>query len=133
PGAPSRPPATLRPPFGARALSALRHRNFRLFYTGQILSLVGNWMQTTAQGWLVLELTDSEFLLGAVTAAGSLPVLLLTLYAGVVADRRDKRSIILTAQAGALGVALALAVLTHSGAITVGWILLLVTLQGVAS
>lgn len=119
--------------FGARALSALRHRNFRLFYFGQILSLVGTWMQTTAQGWLVLELTDSEFLLGLVTAAGSLPVLFFTLYAGVVADRMDKRGIILTAQVGSMLVALAMAVLTHSGTITVGWILLLVTLLGVAN
>lgn len=135
PGAPARPPAPGpgRSPLRARALSALRHRNFRLFYYGQILSLVGTWMQTTAQGWLVLELTDSEFLLGLVTAAGSLPILLFTLYAGVVADRTDKRRIILAAQAASLVGALALAVLTQTGLVTVGWILVLVTLQGVAN
>ncbi len=135
PGAPARPPAPGpgRSPFGARALSALSHRDFRIFYFGQLLSLVGTWMQATAQGWLVLELTDSEFLLGVVTAAGSLPILLFTLYAGVVADRADKRRIILSAQAVSLVGALALAALTHAGAVTLGWILLVVSLQGTAS
>ena len=136
PGAPPRPPSGVggeRFPFGVRALSALRHRNFRLFYFGQILSLVGTWMQSTAQGWLVLELTNSELLLGAVTAAASTPILLLTLYAGVVADRMDKRTIILVAQAAAMAIALALAVLTHTGAITFGWMLVLVLLLGTAN
>ena len=112
--------------------AALRHRDFRLFYSGQILSLVGTWMQSTAQGWLVLELTDSELLLGLVTAAGSLPILLFTLYAGVVADRRDKRGIILTAQFASLLLALALALLTSTGAITISVILGIVFLRGIA-
>src|SRR5690606_24659371 len=85
------------------------------------------------QGWLVLELTDSELLLGLVTAAGSLPVLLFTLYAGVVADRRDKRRIIIVAQSAALLLALAMGVLTDTGRATIGWILLLVFLLGVAN
>jgi MFS family permease len=82
------------------AFAAMRHRNFRIFYWGQLLSLTGTWMQVTAQGWLVLVLTDSALLLGIVTAASSAPVLLFTLYAGVVADRYDKRRIIIAAQAG---------------------------------
>lgn len=130
PGPRPRPPAFRA---GRRVFAALGHRNFRIFYFGQILSLVGTWMQTTAQGWLVLELTDSEFLLGAVTAAGSLPILMLTLYAGEVADRRDKRSILVVAQSGALVAALAMAVLTHTGAVTVHWIFALVFLLGVAN
>jgi MFS family permease len=117
----------------AGTFAAFRHRDFRIFYSGQILSLVGTWMQSTAQGWLVLELTDSELLLGLVTAAGSLPILLFTLYAGVVADRRDKRDIILTAQCCALVLALALAVLTSTGTITIAWILGLVFLLGIAN
>ncbi|CAN5162961.1 MFS transporter [soil metagenome] len=129
PDAPKRPPAA---PLATGAFAALGHRNFRLFWFGQLLSLTGNWMQSTAQGWLVLDLTNSEFLLGVVTAAGSLPVLLFTLYAGVVADRRDKRRIILTAQGCALVLALALAVLTHTGLINLGWIVILVLLLGVA-
>ncbi|MBW3628183.1 MAG: MFS transporter [Gemmatimonadetes bacterium] len=135
PDAPDRPTT----PMGrGRALAlgsvaALRHRDFRLFYSGQILSLVGTWMQSTAQGWLVLELTDSELLLGLVTAAGSIPILLFTLYAGVVADRRDKRDIILAAQCASLVLALALAALTSTGAITLGWLLALVFLLGIAN
>ncbi|HEV2131454.1 MAG TPA: MFS transporter [Longimicrobiaceae bacterium] len=129
PDAPKRPPAA---PLATGAFAALGHRNFRLFWLGQLLSLTGNWMQSTAQGWLVLDLTNSEFLLGVVTAAGSLPVLLFTLYAGVVADRRDKRRIILTAQGCALLLALALAILTHTGLINLGWIVILVLLLGVA-
>ncbi|HEU0080228.1 MAG TPA: MFS transporter, partial [Longimicrobiaceae bacterium] len=76
PGA-SSPPRGTAP--GRGVFAALRHRNFRLFYSGHLLSMVGTWMQSTAQGWLVLELTDSALLLGLVTAAGSLPVLLFTL------------------------------------------------------
>ena len=72
---------------GPRAFGALRHRNFRVFYVGHLLSLTGTWMQSTAQGWLVLDLTDSELKLGLVTAVSSLPTLLFGLYAGVVADR----------------------------------------------
>jgi MFS family permease len=90
-------------------------------------------MQSTAQGWLVLELTDSELLLGVTTAAASLPVLLFTLYAGVVADRMDKRRIIVAAQCAAALIALALALLTDLGHITFGWILLLVLLLGTAN
>ena len=130
PGAPPRP----RPaPLAGGGFAALRHRNFRLFYAGQLLSLVGTWMQSTAQGWLVLELTDSALLLGTVSAAGTLPVLLFTLYAGVLADRVEKRRVLVAAQAGAAAVALALAVLTDTGWITVPWILALVFLLGTAS
>lgn len=87
----------------------------------------------TAQGWLVLELTDSELLLGLVTAVQMLPILLFTLVAGVVADAADKRRIMLTAQCGALVFALALAVLTDTGRVTIGWVLVLVFLLGTAS
>src|SRR3989442_12319626 len=76
---------------GGAPLGALSHRNFRLFFLGQAVSLSGTWMQTVAQGWLVLQLTDSPFFVGVVSAVGSLGVLLFTLYAGVVADRADKR------------------------------------------
>ena len=72
-------------------LSAARHRDFRLFLVGQFVSLCGTWIQTVAQGWLVLQLTDSAFAVGLVTALGSLPILLLTLYGGVLADRVNKR------------------------------------------
>jgi MFS family permease len=130
PAAPRRPPAA---PIAAGAFAALRHANFRLFWFGQLFSLTGTWMQSTALGWLVLELTNSEFRLGLVTAATSFPVLLFTLYAGVVADRMDKRRIIVVAQAAAMVFALALAVLTHAGWVTFGSILVLVLLLGTAN
>src|SRR5690606_23364706 len=98
------PPSPPAPPRrdvlrGFRAtFAALRHRNFRLFYVGHLLSLSGTWLQITALGWLVLELTDSEFWLGVVNAGTSLPILLFSLYAGTIADRLDKRSILIAAQ-----------------------------------
>jgi MFS family permease len=130
PNAPRRPPPA---PLAAAAFAALGHRNFRIFWFGQLLSLSGTWMQSTAQGWLVLELTDSELLLGLTTAAASLPVLLFTLFAGAVADRMDKRRIIIAAQAASMMIALAMAMLTDFGHITFGWILLLVLLLGTAN
>ena len=116
-----------------RAFGALRHRNFRVFYIGQLLSLTGTWMQSTAQGWLVLELTNSALRLGIVTAATSTPTLLFTLWAGDLADRHDKRRIILIAQCVALSAALALAVLTGTERITYGALLALVFVLGTAS
>lgn len=85
-----------------RSLNPLRvlveHRNFRLFWIGQTVSLVGTWMQTVGQGWLALQLSDSAFIVGLVAAAGSLPVLLFSLYAGVLVDRLDKLRIVTIAQ-----------------------------------
>lgn len=104
------------------ALGALRHRNFRLFVGGQFVSLVGTWMQTVALGWVVLELTDSPFQVGLVSTLGALPVLLFTLYGGVVADRMNKHRMVLFLQVGMLIEALVLAILTHTGHITIHWI-----------
>ncbi len=70
---------------------ALRVRNYRLFWSGQVVSLIGSWMQTTAQDWLVLKLTESPLALGTVTALQFLPVTLLSLFGGVLADRLPKR------------------------------------------
>lgn len=130
PDAPGRPEQVAIP---ARAFGALRHRNFRVFYIGQLLSLAGTWMQSTAQGWLVLELTNSALLLGVVTAVTSIPTLLFGLWAGDLADRHDKRRIILIAQLVALCAALALAVLTDTERITYGALLALVFVLGTAS
>ncbi len=130
PDAPERPAEVEIP---ARAFGALRHRNFRVFYIGQMLSLAGTWMQSTAQGWLVLELTNSALLLGVVTAVTSLPTLLFSLWAGDLADRHDKRRIILLAQFVSLGAALGLAVLTDTDRITYGALLALVFVLGTAS
>src|ERR1035441_1829170 len=66
--------------------AALKHRNFRLFFVGQLVSLTGTWMQSTAQSWLVYQLTGSKILLGTVAAVGTLPMLLLSLWGGSVVD-----------------------------------------------
>lgn len=113
--------------------AALAHRNFRLFYWGHLLSLTGTWMQTTALGWLVLELTDSELLLGIVTASMFVPILFVSPLAGVIADRVDKRRILLAAQSVSFVQALLLAVLTHTGAVGVGWIIALMLVLGTAN
>src|SRR5258705_12315984 len=76
-------------------LRALRHRNFRLFITGQIVSLSGTWMQSVAQSWLVYRLTGSEWLLGVTSFCSNFPVFLLGPIAGVVADRYDRRTVVL--------------------------------------
>ena len=111
-------------------LPALRHRNFRLFFAGQFISLSGTWMQVVAQGWLVLELTNSAFLVGLVTALESLPILILTLYGGVLADRVDKRRAILWLQGGMLLESLVLTLLTATGHITVTALMILSAVLG---
>jgi MFS family permease len=113
--------------------AALRHRNFRLFIAGQFVSLCGTWMQIIAQGWLVLQLTDSAFAVGLVTALGSLPILLFTLYGGVIADRVNKRRFILVLQSLMLAEALTLAVLTATHRVTVHWVMGLAVFSGLLS
>jgi MFS family permease len=109
------------------------HRNFRLFWTGQTVSLIGTWMQQVGQGWLALELTNSAFMVGVVSAAGSFPVLLLSLYGGVVADRRSKLRIVIVCQALLLVEAAALWWFTWTGRIGIEWLIVLTTLGGVIS
>lgn len=91
---------------------ALRHRDFRLLWIGQVVSLTGGWMQTVAQGWLVLRLTDSAFYLGLVGFFAFLPVLLFALPAGVAADRLPRRVTLFWTQAGSMLLGLTLAALT---------------------
>jgi predicted MFS family arabinose efflux permease len=100
-----------------QTFSALRHRNYRLFITGQVISLSGTWMQRVAQAWLVYELTRSAFALGVVGFATRLPVIFFSLLAGVLADRIDKRRILVASQVVAMSQAVVLAVLTLSGAV----------------
>ena len=112
---------------------ALTHRNFRLFFFGQIVSLTGTWMASVAQGWLVLQLTNSAFYVGLVAALGSLGVLLFTLYAGVVADRTDKRRTVVITQSLLMIQAFVLAALVFSGNVTVGAVMVLAAVLGVIS
>jgi MFS family permease len=109
------------------------HRTFRLFWTGQTISLIGTWMQQVGQGLLELELTNSAFLVGLVAAAGTFPVLLFSLYGGVVADRRSKLHIVIVCQALLLLEAAALWWFTWTGRMNVEWLLGLATLGGLVS
>ncbi|GIV88911.1 MAG: MFS transporter [Chloroflexus sp.] len=117
----------------AAIFRALRHRNYRLFFIGQLISLTGTWMQSVAQGWLVLRLSDSPFLLGAAAAANSLPVLLLSLFAGTIADRFPKRRILLITQSTAMVLAAMLAFLTLRGVVQIWHVLILALLLGVVN
>src|SRR6185503_19486040 len=114
-------------------LGALAHRNFRLFLFGQTVSLTGTWMQSIAQGWLVLQLTDSPFYVGLVSALGSIGVLLLTLYAGVVADRTDKRRLVVVTQSLQMLQAFALAALVGTGRVTVESVMVLAAFLGIVN
>lgn len=96
---------------------ALHHRDFRLFWSGQVVSNTGTWAQTVAQAWLVLRLTDSPLALGTVTMLQALPVLLLGLFGGVIADRFPKRRLLLITQLGMLTQAVLLGTLTLTGLI----------------
>jgi len=113
-----------------KSLTALSYRNFRLFWTGQLISLTGTWMHSAAQGWLVFKLTNSPFYLGLVGSAMSLPVLLFTMAGGVAADRFFKRNIILAAQIALMFLTLALAIMVSTGVITVWHVLIISFLIG---
>src|SRR5579871_2565181 len=102
-------------PRTARTLASLRHRNYRLYWLGQLISLMGTLMQTTGQAWLVLELTHSAWQLGLVGAIQFLPILLFSIFGGVFADRWPKRSVLLCTQSAALLQAVLLWILVASG------------------
>jgi len=106
------------------------HRNFRIFWIGQTLSLIGSWMQSMAQGWLALELSNSALMVGVVASAGSLPILVFSLHAGVLVDRHDKLKIVKVCQTLLLVEATVLWWLTWSGHITIGWLIALAAING---
>ena len=109
---------------------ALRHRNFRLFYGGQFVSLIGTWMQMAAQSWLVYSLTGSAEKLGYVSVVQAVPGMLMTAWGGVIADRCSKRSILLVTQSAAMVLAFILYWLVHHGVVQYRDIVLLAFLLG---
>jgi len=113
--------------------SAFRYRDFRLYWIGHFVSLTGTWMQQAAQGWLVLRLTDSAFYLGLVSTAASLPILFFTLFGGVLADRFEKRTLLLLTQGASVLPALLLGYFTMSGRIDVWLVTGLVFCLGVVN
>jgi MFS family permease len=104
--------------FRARTFAALRVRNFRLYFIGQLISISGTWMQSVAQGWLVLQITGSSVDLGIAVALQFLPTLLVGSYGGLIADRFEKRRILYFTQSGAGLLALALGLLVSNGHVT---------------
>src|ERR1700686_4828903 len=116
-----------------RAFLALRHRNFRLFWTGQLISLMGTWMQSIGQSWLVLELTHSAWLLGIVGALQFLPVMLLSLFGGVLADRLPKRKVLLFTQSSDMIQATILWALVATGHVQIWHVLVLAGLLGLTN
>jgi MFS family permease len=115
------------------ALRALRHRNFRLFFGGQAISLAGSWMQSVAQAWLVLTLTNDPLILGVVAAAQWLPVLVLGLFGGLIADALPKRPTLIAVEAVMAALAVVLGVLTLTGVVEVWMILVLAVFLGCAN
>jgi MFS family permease len=110
---------------------SLRYRNYRRYIVGQGVSVIGTWMQKVAQAWLVLELTDSGTLLGVTAALQQLPTLLLTPWGGLLADRVDKRKILLCTQTAAAVPALILGILTLSGHVTIWIVFILAVVLGI--
>src|SRR5437867_3153745 len=120
----SRLPATLR---------SLKHRNFQLFFGGQLISLIGTWMQSTAQSWLVYRLTGSSLLLGSVGFASQFPVLLASPLGGIVADRYNLQRVVICTQVASMTLAFILAALTLTHRITVREIFALAALLGIVN
>ena len=120
----------MRFPHGLRALN---HRDFRRFYAAQLLALVGGWMQTVAQAWLVLQLTDSPFKLGLISALQFSPILMFSLVAGAVADRLPKRGLLVTTQTTLACQALLLGVLVSTGRVQYGHVAVLGLVLGFAN
>ncbi len=117
----------------ADSFRAFRHRNYRLFYAGQSLSLIGTWMQTVGQAWLVLEITDSKMALGVVTMLQFLPITILVLFAGVIADRVPKRDFLVLTQCLAMAQAFTLAALVFSGVVELWHVYILAAILGLSN
>src|ERR687888_296273 len=111
---------------------ALRHRNYRLFFWGQLVSLVGTWMQQTAMSWFVYQITNSKLLLGVVAAMGSAPMMLSSIWGGSLADRYPKRSILVVTQTAQMICAFLLAAGVWAGFATPLFIIIIASLNGVA-
>ena len=117
-------PATLR---------ALQYRNFQLFFSGQLISLIGTWMQTVAQAWLVYRLTGSSVLLGAIGFCNQIPIFLLAPIGGIVADRYNRHHVVIATQTASMVLALILSALTLTGRVRVEHIFILAALLGMVN
>src|SRR5499427_3841573 len=111
---------------------ALRHRNYRLFFWGQLVSLIGTWMQQTAMSWFVYEITNSKFLLGLVAAIGSAPMMLFAVWGGSLADLYPKRSILVATQTAQMICAFLLALGVWAGFAGASFIIVIAALNGIS-
>lgn len=111
---------------------ALRHRNYRLFFYGQLVSLIGTWLQQTAMSWFVYQITGSKFLLGAVVAVGSAPMMIFSLWGGSLADRYSKRAILIGTQTAQMLSAFVLAAGVWIGFASASFIMVIAALNGIA-
>ena len=112
---------------------ALRHRNFQLFFSGQLISLIGTWMQNVAQSWLVYRMTGSAFLLGVVGFAGQIPVFIFAPVGGMVADRMSRQRVVIATQTTSMILAFILAALTLLRVVTVWEIIVLAASLGIVN
>src|SRR5512139_3576942 len=116
-----------------RTFRSLQHRNYRLYFAGQLISVAGTWMQIVAQAWLVYELSHSELMLGIVGFAAAIPSLLISPWGGVVVDRVNRRNLLVITQASAMVLAFILAALTFAGIVQVWEIVALAALMGIVN
>lgn len=126
------PSRAVAPAIGWRKMfAAFRHRNYRLFFAGQLVSLIGNWINSTAEGWLVYQMTGSTALLGVVAAASTGPMLFLSTWGGWIADRHPKRSVLVITQIVSMLLSLLLALLVWTGHVQPWQIIVVAALGGV--
>ncbi len=116
-----------------RAFPAFRHRNYRLYFIGLLISLIGTWLQTVAQGWLVLQLTHSAYWVGVITALNTLPALFLSLFGGVIIDRFPKKRILTLTQFFSMILAIILGLLTIFNLVNLWSLGVIATLMGVVN
>ncbi len=117
----------------SQTFSAMRHRNFQLYFGGQLISNIGTWMQIIAQGWVVYQLGHSEVTLGLVAFASAIPTLAISPWGGVVVDRVSRRGLLLLTQSSSMLLAFVMAALTFTGAIREWHVIVLAALLGVVN
>lgn len=115
------------------ALRALRYRNYRLFFAGQLISLIGTWMQNVAQSWLVYRLTGSSFLLGSIGFTSQIPIFLLAFVGGTIADRYNRHRVVVATQVASMVLALILSILTLTDTVRIWHIFVLSALLGIVT
>ncbi|MEP7133853.1 MAG: MFS transporter [Chloroflexota bacterium] len=121
------------PPAANSTFAAMRHRNFQLYFGGQLISNIGTWMQIIAQGWVVYQIGHSALTLGLVAFASAIPVLIISPWAGVIVDRVSRRNLLIMTQTGAMLLAFSMAALTFTGVIKEWHVIVLAALLGVVN